>query len=1172
MRKHALCRLHHDDNDRGHPISNKSCQTDILGLDKYLERPRPTTDANVSTASYRRPLAKKPKVRSVAVHCERRRLTFAAFKGYQKFKHVYKRKVSLPPPPPPPPLPPSVAPSPPSATTRNSTSADDCSRRNGGILPKLRPDRTTETEPRPAVAAVKLPMIPGTRDDAKPDCCSRSDDGGTRLVELQQQTRPQSTGSGSAAGSTDAAHRKLAYFRASSAPKVDSPRSYCAPVDTSPRERLRQQLQSTTPESSDTADTALDMSSVQQQTATDDPTATTTSSTATRTVSTSTTFAAEPVFPIVFSCESVLRHPLDGGYVSHTESHRFSVHYAPAADVDASAMACNAADDRDGSRSSLQVFTSSNNGASQNEQCPSADDSVSSGAAGGKPDDYSTETSPSSSAVHADELRPQHPIVDDVVRDESGKGDAIIDRNVSRAFRKAAATAVQLMSTTSDSRLGEHRRAEVMENEEEEKKDEERREKNEDTKEQREEKGDALLEWRARTEHTPLLQCDERLTQNRGRAANYDRTTVSNQSLNVDSTATTSRIDWRASETARRNEFGDNNIVPYAELARSVTSADDGQPPRELQNDNAGNCCVPTDENCNVASSVHTRKRGTERNVTNCIDDDRSRSCDNGHGSDEWTVGKQCRNLGSIPSQDDCTRGKRDPHRRTGTVADSDTRNRCPGEWFFGKRSSENGVPCDRGRWPEAADGSRDDGCYNACCCCCRYAGRYGTTTARLGCTKCSAGNEEPRGTKKTEDRNANDCSRRPKHRLESVDESAESSSNNNNYVGGFLFGNGFHAKPSQKDGFSGEYRERCEDGAKKVVNFSSSTPEGGQHHRYGYYHDYAPSKTGHGLGDEDCTVFADNRSETSGGGGGGVQQQTPYYLRTDRGGRETNYNKSYGADEYCKNTDSSDDSLTDSLEDDDGGCCKYEGTTAVSYFLALDGQKSSVTFTLKMPTTLESRLNRRHSLLKKHLHASTTGMTRKAQPTRVRVRHKGCQTLWTEEKGVQVQRGSTANNTAAVRGDDHNVFRTLLTGLERNAVSENQIRVVGGQKMVSEGNQTEESVEPASSEHRHVQTQTTGRRDAAVGPATPENDAKKSSADNALVVGQKECCKGKEVAAAVDDAKNREHVLTLSKGWINFYTLRADNADTEARGMERDSNTRFRSQANSSLFQSYTM
>jgi len=371
------------------------------------------------------------------------------------------------------------------------------------------------------------------------------------------------------------------------------------------------------------------------------------------------------------------------------------------------------------------------------------------------------------------------------------------------------------------------------------------------------------------------------------------------------------------------------------------------------------------------------------------------------------------------------------------------------------------------------------------------------------------------------------------KRRLESVDEATESlKQQESNYVGGFLLGNSFNRskKPPLKYGERAEYDGYYDNDSKKV-NFSSK-PDC----RYDYYRsEHVPKTCVHSPRDDDCTVFADCGPQNS-------AMRLPYYSHLDCKG-------TYGGDRNCiadvtddDDDDDDDESLTDSLEDG----CKYEGT-AVSYFLALNGQKSAVTFPLKMPGTLESRLNRRQSMLKKHLHVSTT-VRKSTAAVRVRTRHKGCQTLWTIEKGVQVQRGSTANM------DDRRALETLLAGLERSHVSENQIRLVGGRKMVSEGNQTEQP--PAN---RHTQT----TKDAAVGRETPVSCAitagrrgknqvvgvKKFSADNALMVGvvrQNKYCKGKE---ALNGTKN-DQLLTLSKGWINFYTLKADSADVESQGI----------------------
>lgn len=60
---------------------------------------------------------------------------------------------------------------------------------------------------------------------------------------------------------------------------------------------------------------------------------------------------------------------------------------------------------------------------------------------------------------------------------------------------------------------------------------------------------------------------------------------------------------------------------------------------------------------------------------------------------------------------------------------------------------------------------------------------------------------------------------------------------------------------------------------------------------------------------------------------------------------------------------------------------------------------------------------------------------------------------------------------------------------------------------------------------------------------------AKKFSSDNALMVGvvRRNKYAGKE---ALEDGRN-DQLLTLSKGWINFYTFRGDDsADPDAQGL----------------------
>lgn len=1319
MRKHALKyqRDDNDDNDEddddedGQSISNKSCQTDLLGLDKYLQRSPPKDVSLNSTAAvakttlraYKK-LAKKPKVRSVAVHCERRRLTLAAFKGCQKFKHVYRRKVSLP--------------HPSSATT---TTSDDC-RRDSGVLPKLRPDRTeTDTLQRPTAAksgpALKLPRIP-TRD-AKPELPDRTDDsggGGTRLARL---TRPQSTGSGSGSGSCDR-DRKLAYFRANSAPRIDS-RYYTLQMATPPAAQPSSERErSTTPGSSDTADTTLDMSFVRRlQPADDDDVATTTATEAstsnTRTVSTSTTFT-EPVFPIVFSCESVLRHPLDGGYVSHTESHRFSVHYVPVEDV-RTAAACTDTDD--GSRSSL-VFTSA--GACQNERCLTGDSiSVTVGGKSMTDDSMASQSTSTNTTTTTGERRlviehlnsdvqfknvtrnnnVKNPIVREPssdyilpVDDENnnagktsengknnvkmegfyvlGKGDTTTTNRHENDFEKTTppTPACNKIIDTFGNAV-----------------------------EEREGDGTVVrLKSHAHTDDMPLQQSNERnyerLTQN-NQVDSTDRT-VSNQSPKFDGTETQPGVEIEqqndlesdGNDSSHANEIDQScvyvepinqltaeqtkqstNVKPLnrspnfelknqpidveannqptntvepikqstktVELTKQLTNTTepteqlinveviDVEPTKQPENVTTDLQVDPIPENtdieyltvpfdysyenteemsqCRKHHCEKNGKRGTERkmhsNNSQCESAEKRHAV---HTSVKRNLPNRLYDNMSRKRDDDQDRDRhqhisQNPHNTAHfntTAHSSNTINHetidrrtehIDGKRVLGYESNQAGSNVLNKKTHQNVVDKQHHGLLGNRLNDSKHkvqsdmnhrdydTERHGTDSRRhananvrtepdnkSSCHRCTnslshknyetkheveghhslfnSGNSSTVESKDHHNYRNSDNGKNliSKRRLESVDESTETTKESN-YIGGFLFGDAFNKKQPQKLHETDNEQNECSkysyyDDSKKV-NFSLKPND---HKTYGYYENYAP-KTRHSPRDEDCTVFADVPTRNTNQGCAQSDRystaQTSYYSQLDD-----------------KNTDS-DESLTDSLED-----CKYEGA-AISYFLALNGQKSAVTFTLKMPNTLQSRLNRRKSQLKKHLHVSTT--VRKIA-ARVRTRHKGCQTLWTEEKGVQVQRGSTADARKPVV-DDHKVLTTLLAGLDRNRVSENQIRVVGGQKMVSEGNQTER---PAIDRH----TQTLMTKDVAAGPGTPENNtvatgtqcrgqqlhaAKKFSSDNALMVGvvRQNKYKGKE---ALDGAKN-DQLLTLSKGWINFYTLRADSADTDAHGNKLD-------------------
>lgn len=1095
MRKHALRQRDGGGGGGGTnelPISNKSCQTDILGLDKYLQRSPPADvsldPAGRSTAAaavfraYKKP-SKKPKVRSVAVHCERRRLTFAAFKGCQKFKHVYKRKISLP----------AAAAQPSRSAT---TSTDDGHRRagnrrppDGSMLPRLRPDRTDAVADRPAAAkagpAVKLPRIP-TRD-AKPDRVDEGRHTATRLARMRQ-TRPQSTGGSSSTGCSGADVKLAAYFRASSAPKVHS--QYLSRLEAPERGP------STTPGSSDTADTALDVRSfVKRQRPAD---ATSAKAVGTRTVSTSTTFV-EPVFPIVFSCESVLRHPLDGGYVSHTESHRFSVHYVPAKDVDSS------------DRSSL-VFASSS--ACQNEQCLTGD-SMSVTLQSDKTDDPFNGTSDSTTigerrlvvehlnaGVRRFEARDDgatalisditNPNLTDgkttlenhesggVVRIEGiyvlGKGDAVNQPRPNEYEKSVAVSAMTADKTIEDNINGKARGA---------------------------------VESHAHIASDTLLllaneQNYERLAQNRP-GDDSDRT-VPNQSPKFNGAETPispvppaeRQCDLESAEDDARSTESDLSRTK-AEFSK-ITNAELTERPTHVER--------PIERSVNAETTRRHNKSPTDDGNSDPAD---SLESHDRNSADMAPHGRKHRGTVSdraVVEENACDRSLRAvDHRRRfdycgesvkrnvpNRICDSISRTRDEGEQRDRTASLEQAMTL-----PDAAD--------------CRPF--YGRSTggrvadvsdsrrtdhrdANYACSRCAregiradavligyAEGDRPRNDNGTGPQCTAAMSKR---RLESVDETAEAKESADAYVGGFLFGDAYHKKRPQKyePNDDDDDRRKYEyysgigvgvGGDSKKVNF----PPRPDDCRYGYYRDYAP-KTGHSPWDEDCTVFADTRPP-------GDAQRASYYSQLDCGDA--------GGTDDCKNCTDSDESLTDSLEDSgggggDGGKCG-DGTTAVSYFLALNGRKSAaVTFTLKMPGALVSRLNRRRSLLKKHLHAPAAA---RKTPTRVRTRHKGCQTLWTEEKGVQVQRGSTACCRGDERGehavDDRSVLETLLAGLhERSRVSENQIRVVAGQKMVSEGNQTEQRTQqqPKPPCDRRTQTRTT--KDAAAGPETAVGNA----------------------------------------------------------------------------------
>lgn len=1293
MRKYALKHQLYDD-DRGinnvHPISNKSCQTDILGLDKYLQRLQPSADTVASGQSsamvrlqqqrtaYKKTPSRKPKVRSIGVHCERRRLTFSAFKGCQKFKHTYKRKISLP--------------QPRSQSPTITIASDDNGRRNSGILPKLWPDRAAiETErsvaaTKAAGPTVKLPRISMTRD-AKLEP-NRTDDGTGGGMRLARLTRPQSTGSGN---SIDTAYRKLAYFRANSAPKIDS-RYYTTlhiattTTPTAAAQPVERELQSSTAGSSDTANTTLDMSYIVQHqldsaenaaqivTETESETTVTVTTTdaisscTTRTVSTSTcgTFAAEPIFPIVFSCESVLRHPLDaGGYVSHTESHRFSVHYEP---VEESGEAAN-----DCSRSSSLVFTSSGGPCKNNERRLTGDSisvtpstmATSLNTFGEKrliiertntdvkfknvvTSDISNETQ-----LVEDNVQQQSLVIGEPLEEDYRFSTVVVDDNLmdDKTSKNIVIQNIEDYNSVSDK--DHHDNVLIFQNEN-------------SVPVQKNMSDNTIIDYlgdgdsdggnegtelisHAHSTDIPLQQSNneqnyERLTQNHQNIFDSDRT-VTNQLPKFDDTEpqikqhsylipethatathelelqscsnlelTIDEIDRQHDVELRREQIDNNNH--YSSEVLKVFGH-----PDEMSINETDNC---SHENTDVMSShqystqrgggMTTRKPGAENSkYTNLHSENDQRSFEHNDCNELNVLNRLYDNISSQKRADDIQDIKENVTQNSYyTHSDNNMSNQ---KSLNSNRLVEN-VTTDRHRTLNKMAGAQNEedneyyGLFaeraneslldnvdeldnmNDITECRKYdTRRYGTldmTKPRQRidsrhvrveekadtntCHRCTHKNNETNAV--TESKNYNyrnlygsSCGKHPheysmsKHKLKSVDETKECTKQSN-YIGGFLFGDTLY-KSKQPEKYKTDHRgknyvyhsdkyEYYDDPEK--VNFSSKSND----RWYDYYQDYAP-KNRHSPRDEDCTVFADVTLPRKSGGSnerGGVKPEPRYPSPTAAVQNSSYYSQLQAdkvmsrGDDCSKNTDS-DESLTDSLEDG----CKFEGA-AISYFLALDGQKSAVTFTLKMPNTLENRLNRRHSLLKKHLHVTTT-VRKTVSTTRVRTRHKGCQTLWTEEKGVQVQRGSTATARKPTV-DDHKVLETLLAGLERNRVSENQIRVVGGEKMVSTGNQTElQRLHVELPSNRHIQT----TRDAAAGPKTPAKHAvsttvvdgqeqhhkshavKKFSTDNALMVGvvRQNKYKGKE---ALDGAKN-DQLLTLSKGWINFYTLRADSADT---------------------------
>ncbi|XP_050429982.1 uncharacterized protein LOC126839075 isoform X2 [Adelges cooleyi] len=1029
-------------------LSNKSCQTDMLGLDKYLWRStNGGSDSSITTKPHKK-LLKRPKVRSVAVHCERRRQSFTAFKGCQKFKHVYKRKISLP--------------------VRSSAGEPEW------LLPKLRPDRTAAGgKPIKTESAVRLPKIP-TRD-LKPEWDSID----TKAVKLAA-VRSMSAGA-------EKPDNNSADYQTGSAQKTQPTRYY----DGSDRDG------GSSPDSSDTANTALDMTLLRPRSNKSGDTASVRN---TRNASTTTTFPIEPGFPIVFSCESVLRHPVDGGYVSHTESHRFSVHYVPTVDAGPITDA----------RTPTLMFTSGD--AFQDHKCLTSDLISMSSSRAETPveSSNSTATNERNPVVRhtTNENTPSENVLTDATN-KDGDNDSGLEKLL-RDGRSPETECDSINSSVSQDILKQNIASSpdlclFQENTTDllvpviriEEQEHVARLESKQTF-----AGETPLQLEKREQKVELMENKQEATTN---SIDHNTSMIAHQTeTNAFGLSTEKSDPEKDSDCALRKNL---NVleVPQSDVVENYNNYNLlTMPVKEL----IGRAPIPVYNNDRVLEEVSNAAESLsggfvvektaecDSNGVQCLNEPvpekKKRAYQTVRQSIVGEFSKNDNNtLMSVTLVDDgdgkSTREDLEPPtlKICSNIDEKhvDSENGTTMSVNDNCSSKDLSLTADKAKTQRTLDASqRPDGNI-------QKGILNGSQRKGKGGYKLRDYLDRPKDCNysknclyDSERCRCLDSSGRPTDR--SVEQ--ESIRVSEEYIGGFLFGDTYYAKQQPPSNTESDDRRHRKVNYENLVNPTTNRRRW-INDRYDYYQDMCLN-----TGLEDCTVFG-GAEQTA------IRPVASYYSQLNR---------------EEKNTDS-DESLTDSLEDG-----KNEGT-AVSYFLTLNGQQSAaVTFTLKLPGTLETRLNRRQSQLKKHLHSFTIA---KKATTRVRVRHKSCQTLWTAEKGVQAQGGS------AKVVDDHEVLETLLAGMDKQRkVSEHQIRVVDGRKLVSEGNQTDHQ---ATSDCKPSAQQPTAMKD--------------FGTDNALLVGvvRQKKYKGKE---ALEGAKN-DRLLTLSKGWINFYTLRSDSTDTES-------------------------
>ncbi|XP_050525953.1 uncharacterized protein LOC126896860 isoform X2 [Daktulosphaira vitifoliae] len=1192
MRRQALKNDFRNNENSDEQFSlNKSCQTDVLGLDKYLYRPENDVFGGKFTIKQKKKFSKRPKVRSIAIHSEKRRLSFTAFKGCQKIKQVYKRKISLP--------------------------FNSHTNKENSVLPKLWSGKAELVSlPIKTEKDIKLPIISTKNIKRTIDCETV-----TKAVKFNTR-RTKSAGE-------EILVKRFVDDRECFAPDI---------ISSEKGEKLSEYDFRSSVDSNDTANTAMDMSSLKSQQSVDNRNAETSretlSASNTRNASTSTTFPIGPNFPIVFNCESVLRHPVNGGYISHTESHRFSIHYVPLIDdeptdsvtiSEGSLLTYIAKDSYNGERKSDSIsiipnrseksFMSKSESAINKRHSAVEHDLNSDLSKKFSMEDLAIVRFGNEATVKCNEKSPIHSMTDEepynIEHFNKQASNKISSQMASKEINKCMNlnsfeefnTSLLIpdininlinncdekqiesnvpMNTHTEISIQSHN---IRSESEGKQCDNDRSTFNEtyscDNSKFKNDKYCSNLitdQLNENAQLSPLLFIEsekydkdievEHLGINKSKSSlvqsncnalevpqnNFDekiptellvssvnKKTNTNfvskeviinndnhtfQSISRKSTEDLNKINinecksniveqltfnsnyfnnYKIDQQENKNEIDEKNMESddlnssVNILNKLITSSSDflalpNSENKQLNSENSKdyvNAHKQTQLEVMNAPQLLVDMHNSESNNVLSV---KEKFIQNSHKLDDSQVAPYQTissnvffNSAHLKKNDSIINQVNDITAQMNNLS-----------------SSNEIIPCEIKKHISSKTNSNDNT---------EHATKNDNKTDNEQNEKLNCVDNEHTGGKYT---NNSDILHYPDLKQPKNIQSTQVSKE---YVGGSLLGDIFREKNCYSDCISPNknYFDFYEN--KTIEQTFSDVPEKANSH-CGYYYSYNLTNIKN-QDIDDCTVF------------GNEIDQNP--LKTTKHNFSIMPPCCFQQDKNCRNekNSDSDESLTDSLED-----YKNENS-AMSYFLTLNGQQSAVSFTMNMPGTLKSRLNRRKSKLKKHLHLFTI---RKKVPTRVRVRHKSCQTLCTAEKGVQVQHNNTANEKKNV--DDHLVLETLLANIENHhKISESQIRVINGHKMVSESNQTEdfsqlkslqgtsvgliEKMEPIKQKLNHLSSE------------------KNFSGNNSmLTVGmfKQKKHKGKE---ALEGTKN-DRLLTLSKGWINFYTLRTESTDTD--------------------------